>query len=540
MKRNKVSAIILTMMLVGAGLLVFPVSFVGADPVFKQIVGVVDPNATTGVRAYDANPPDNGWTFFYIQNRTNEGTGTDDMIEVVVPPTYDIYDPEIYVDVSDWQVGDQCINVINRDFGTYGVDHAGYVAFTNTTLSPTPGADSPPTTELIKIPTPVFTENGPNYINMSWPAVNDPYGLVAGYVVYRSDNNGTVSGDAEWVNASNIHRNNPITGTTFNDTTVVQGNTYYYSIKVVTIGYANNNPGSLDNYECAYFGEGSGQMQPEAPPLSGVDYIVITNAPDGTPYTTEPLPIGGTLTAYASGYNNTGPTYIKLVEVAWSGPGGSWAPGTGTSSVFTAGTTPGTYTQTGENVSMPVSDTFMVDILTPTVDYIIITDAPDGTALGTVDLPVGGTVTAYASGYNNTGALYVGLVEVTWTGPGGGWSPGTGTSSTYTAGLTGGLFTQTGENVSMPVSDTFNVNILPPTVDYVLLTDAPDGTELTTENLPIGGTVTAFASGYNTTSNYVGLVEVTWTDNGGSWSPSQITVVHGLQAKQQAPHLPQE
>jgi hypothetical protein len=517
MNKERACAVIIAMMLMGAGLLAIPVSFVSADAVYKQVLGIVDPNSVTLVAAYDPVPADNGWTYFYIQNRTNEGTGTDPMTQLA---GFDVYDPEIYINVSDWMIGDECINVVNRDYGSYGVDHAGYVAFMNMTLTDLAGTDVAPTTELMKIPTPILVGNGSDYIEISWPAITDPNGLVAGYTVYSSPTNGTTSGDAEWTLQGGTV-NAPITGTSFNNTPIIPGN-YYYSIKVVFIGYTMNNPANVDNYESAYFGEGSALMQIPVGPVTGVDYIVITNGPDGTPYVLEPLGIGGTLTAFASGYNNSGPTYIGLVEVDWSGLGGSWAPGTGTSSDFTAGTTPGIYTQTGQNGSL--MDTFDVDILTPTVDYIVITDMPDGLPLGTVTLGIGGTVTAYASGYNNTAATYVGLVEVDWTGLGGTWLPLTGTSSVYTADITAGLFTQTGQNASMPVLDTFDIDILPPTVDYIVLTDGPDGPPLGIVVLDIGGTVTAFASGYNNTAaTYVGLVSVDWIDNGGSWSPSTGT-----------------
>jgi hypothetical protein len=59
--------------------------------------------------------------------------------------------------------------------------------------------------------------------------------------------------------------------------------------------------------------------------------------------------------------------------------------------------------------------------------------------LDTISLPIGGSITAYASGYNYTGSKYVGLVEVNWTGAGGYWSFSKGKSSTYTAGTIGGL-----------------------------------------------------------------------------------------------------
>ncbi|MDG6220960.1 MAG: hypothetical protein QCI38_05880, partial [Candidatus Thermoplasmatota archaeon] len=157
-------------------------------------------------------------------------------------------------------------------------------------------------------------------------------------------------------------------------------------------------------------------------------------------------------------------------------------------------------------------------IMQPTVDYILVTDAADGTELVTVQLPVGGTVTAFASGYNATyGGEYVSLVSADWSGLGGVWAPVTGTSSTYTAGLAAGTFTQTATAGAM--SDTFDVEIQTPTVDYITITDAPDGIALGTVLLYPAGTVIAYASSYNTTAGYLGLVSADWSGLGGAWAP---------------------
>jgi DNA-binding transcriptional ArsR family regulator len=241
------------------------------------------------------------------------------------------------------------------------------------------------------------------------------------------------------------------------------------------------------------------------------DYINITDAPDGTPLTNVILPIGGQVTAYASGYNNTN-GFIGLVEVNWTGGGGIWDPGTGTSSTYTAGNTTGVYPQTAENVTMGVSDTFDVEIVTTPPSYILLTDAPDSTELWNIILAPGEQVTAYASGYNNISA-YIGLIDVNWSqSPSlGSFDNLTGTSTTFTTGASPGQTTITGENDTQGVIDTFEVTISPPPVDYIFLTDFPNGSALTTVILNVGEQVTAYASGYNVTSGYVGLVNVNWS-----------------------------
>ena len=155
------------------------------------------------------------------------------------------------------------------------------------------------------------------------------------------------------------------------------------------------------------------------------------------------------------------------------------------------------------------------------MDYIVITDTPNGTELVTVDLPVGGQVTAYSSGYNIS-IGYVGLVVVDWfeNGPSlGTLDNSTGTSSTFTAGMSGGLTTITGM-YNFTINDTFNVSILDPTIDYIVLTDSPGGTELTTVDLYLSDQINAYASGYNNTAGYLTLVVVDWlqTPNRGSFT----------------------
>ena len=144
-----------------------------------------------------------------------------------------------------------------------------------------------------------------------------------------------------------------------------------------------------------------------------------------------------------------------------------------------------------------------------TVDYIILTDAPNGTALTTVVLNPGEQVTAYASGYNITTG-FVGLVEVEWSGAVGNWSPGTGTNSTFTAGGTPGLYTQTGQNTTMGVSDIFDVEIVVLTVDYIIVRDASGGGGdwVGPRFYTLWDSDIFYAAGYNKTYGYVDNVFV--------------------------------
>jgi hypothetical protein len=164
------------------------------------------------------------------------------------------------------------------------------------------------------------------------------------------------------------------------------------------------------------------------------------------------------------------------VEVVWTDlPDlGTFDNDTGTNTVFTAGFIGGSTNITGQNTTLAVSDNFTVVITDPTIDYIIITDAPNGNELEIVNIDIGGQVTAYASGYNNTGSTYVGLVEVDWTDlPDlGTFDNDTGTNTIFTAGFTGGSTNITGQNTTLIVSDNFTVIIADPTIDYIIITDS--------------------------------------------------------------------
>jgi hypothetical protein len=157
----------------------------------------------------------------------------------------------------------------------------------------------------------------------------------------------------------------------------------------------------------------------------------------------------------------------------------------------------------------------------PTVDYIMLTDIPGGTPLDSVAISVGDSIPIYASGYNMSSGRYVELVEVDWSqAPSlGGLTNLTGTITTFTAGLNSGSTVISGTSSIGPLFyDEFNLNILPPTVDNIRITDVPNGSPL------LGGIVlTNFqqwgsCSAYNYTAGFIGLVDADWSVDGGGSS----------------------
>ena len=222
----------------------FPQSPVTADPIPKTIQGIVDPNSTTGVLAYP------GATIFYIQNRTNEGQDVDIMYQ---GGGIEYYMQGIEDSITDWEIGDPGVVVVDVENGTYfDGDRAGYVAYVKDILDAT-AAQTFPTVELQKISIPTLVGNGTGFINISWVPLNNTNGLIAGYTIYRSTTNDS---DLSWSLVGGSV-NAPLMDLWFNDTTVTGGSTYYYSVKVCIIGYQNNDPGLVENYQCQYFSEGS-------------------------------------------------------------------------------------------------------------------------------------------------------------------------------------------------------------------------------------------------------------------------------------------
>jgi hypothetical protein len=135
-----------------------------------------------------------------------------------------------------------------------------------------------------------------------------------------------------------------------------------------------------------------------------------------------------------------------------------------------------------------------------------------------VNIDIGGQVTAYASGYNNTGPTYIGLVEVDWTDVPdlGTFDNDTGTNTVFTAGLVGGSTTIRGQNVTLAVNDTFYVDVTNATVDYIQIRDAAggNGSVVTNLTLDVGQSITLWAAAYNYTSGYLGdYASTNWTES---------------------------
>jgi hypothetical protein len=548
MKLERVNAVVLAALLIITGLFVFQVSEVSGDPVFRQIQGIVDPNSTTTVRAYD--PGQNGFVYYYIQNRTNEGNGTDPMeTNPAPPPVVDFYDPPISSGINDWIPGDECILVVDREYGSYGTDHAGYVAFINVTLVAVGGVQFAPTTELKKIPVPIMVSNGTGWIEISWDALDDPNGLIAGYKVYRSTTNGTVLGDDDWTLVGGTV-SAPLTVTNYNDTSVVGGTTYYYSVKVVFTGYRNNNPAEVDNYQNQIFGEGSGDVKSPVPPVP-IDYIVIMDAPGGTgnpiwidwPADTFTLyNVGETDFFYAAGFNYT-LGYIMDIDVDWTvinvfglpdTNNGTVTPGPSTSTLFTANSTHGGVLIVRADflaATETTNFTSYIIVIPPQPDYIQIRDQPNngGNVVTIMTYGVAEVDQFYAAGFNYT-AGYIGEVEVDWASdlPSVGTVDPLGTMTNFTAQWVAVDRTCTVNATygGTVVNATGLLTVLYPRVDEIQIRtqDYGGGIDLTDPlNYPLyqkGYITTFYGAQYNNSVGYLGSVSLTST-----WVSNETTIV---------------
>ncbi|UCE36582.1 MAG: PKD domain-containing protein [Thermoplasmata archaeon] len=255
-----------------------------------------------------------------------------------------------------------------------------------------------------------------------------------------------------------------------------------------------------------------------------VDYTLIRDAPQGTgnEVTQKVVEVGTSTTLWVACYNNR----LGFVEdgdfTIWSeDSGGSLITITspGSSTLIQAGMDGGIVNLTADYLGLVI----YADIWVPTVDFINMTNTPGGVELTTVLMGANQYVTAYASGFNSTTG-YVKLIDVDWDESAGlgVLSNDSGTSTTFTSGVTGGLTTITGQNLSLV--NSFEVNISTAKVDYIQIRDSPDngGSIVTSITLDVGESDKLYAAAFNLSAGYLGdYITTTWSE---SSTGSVITV----------------
>jgi hypothetical protein len=243
-----------------------------------------------------------------------------------------------------------------------------------------------------------------------------------------------------------------------------------------------------------------------------------------------------TITGYAAAFNySTG--YLYEVNATWTveNSGGAQAtinPFTGNSSIFNSGGAGGMAVWTADYDGI-YSDSVMLTIRAPRVDYIVITGSLGGIALEDETVPVGFIITGYASAFNISSG-FIDDISVTWTvenssGAQATTSDGSGKSDTFDAGLSGGTAVWTADD-GQGHTDTVMFTILPPGVDSIRIQDE-EGKEITEIQLKSGESMTVYVIGFNDTAGNIGHVSVSWRISGGaslsSTSGSSTTITAG-------------
>jgi hypothetical protein len=230
-----------------------------------------------------------------------------------------------------------------------------------------------------------------------------------------------------------------------------------------------------------------------------LDEIDLTDAFNGEPLDDIFLDVEAQITIYVSGYNTTGggKYYTGPVSVDWTQTPdtiGTFSNATGTSTIFTAGSSGGATQINGENTALDVSDNFALTINDPTLDYIEIKNATNnlGVEVDTDTFTLGGVVTTtyYCAGYNDT-VGYIGDVSADWTLDTaiGNVNPAAGDSTSFTATSVGtGVLTATVSGITDTVTITVEA-----------------GADVTAPAAPTGASVTVVTEGEALT--------ITWTAN---------------------------
>jgi parallel beta-helix repeat protein len=291
----------------------------------------------------------------------------------------------------------------------------------------------------------------------------------------------------------------------------------------------------------------------------GIDYIVIQDGPNNT-NGPSPTVVATSrwfnVTVWAAGYNSTW-GYLWDVEANWTvanyaAASASVTNATGNSTTFQAGGMLGIvlfqaeYMGLTDAVNVTIAD-FQPDIIVDAAGGNIYENPPSAAQQIHKQVALGGNV-AYDIILQNDGtgsddiifvwdisALPAGWTAVMYNddtftditadlSDNGTWfmnmAPGkianltltlySSASATYgdyaTIGL--GFFSSRSNN-----NDSFGLSARVPGIDYITLTDSPNGTVYVTENIAGNTSIIIYTSGYNSTFGYVGPVNVSWSSS---------------------------
>ncbi|MEE9224487.1 MAG: NosD domain-containing protein, partial [Thermoplasmata archaeon] len=252
----------------------------------------------------------------------------------------------------------------------------------------------------------------------------------------------------------------------------------------------------------------------------GVDFIVITDAPDGNAINNMTYIIGQKDTYYCSGYNFT-QGYMGLQFCTWYSE--NWqvivvSPYNNTNLTVVdpvgAGTTRVYATHNDGDPGGPLVDyTGQLTVMAEGVDYIVVMHFSEGSTgglgwVGDVTYHLGDWDYFYAYAYNNTTGQ-IGQVKSNWTTTDsvvcGITTPG---ESTYFTAKSLGTCTVTAEYQG--ISNVTGTITVTHKLDYIAITDSPNGTPIGDKEYNLGQNDTFYCSGYNYTQGYMGLENSYW------------------------------
>jgi PKD repeat protein len=251
-----------------------------------------------------------------------------------------------------------------------------------------------------------------------------------------------------------------------------------------------------------------------------VDYVQIRDSPgdSGNVISTLDLNVGQSQTLWAAAYNHTYGFLENYPISTWrETSGGSLVTIStpGSSSLITAGMAGGSSTLTVDYFG--VTNTTTINVAPPTADYLSLTEAPNGIEVTDFSMLASENILLYASSYNNTSG-YLGLVDVDWTDSAGlgTFDNTTGTSTTFTAGIVGGLTTITGDLSILGISDSVDITVITAEIDYIQIRNAPGngGAQVISDFLDVGESREYWCAAYNDTAGYLGDHDSTiWSED---------------------------
>jgi PKD repeat protein len=254
-----------------------------------------------------------------------------------------------------------------------------------------------------------------------------------------------------------------------------------------------------------------------------VDYVQIRDSPgdSGNVITNLDLDVMKSKTLYCAAYNHSYGFFNNYAQTTFR----ETSKGTlltittpGASTTIDAGLVGGTATLTANYFG--VTNTTTITVRDPTPDYIKLTDSPNGAEIPNFSMLANEEVTIYASSYNNT-SDYLGLVDVDWSESLGLGSldNSSGTSTTFQAGITGGVTTITGDYTAKGFTDSVDIDVIEAVIDTVEIWDAPDegGSALTEVYLDVGQSMEFWCAAYNDSAGYLGDTSLAvWNEDSGS------------------------